>query len=104
MAKPELGVKRRCASCGAAFYDLNREPIVCPKCGTEYVVEQPKPARKKREPEPAKPAAKPAAKEEGDGDDDSDDGADDDFLEEDIDEDEDVGEVIDGASDDEEET
>ena len=34
MAKPELGTKRLCASCGAKFYDLNKDPIVCPKCET----------------------------------------------------------------------
>ncbi len=38
MAKPELGTKRVCASCGARFYDLNKEPITCPKCGTEVTV------------------------------------------------------------------
>ena len=27
MAKPELGSKRLCASCGAKFYDLNKTPI-----------------------------------------------------------------------------
>ena len=36
MAKPELGLKRQCMSCGAKFYDLNRDPAVCPKCGTPY--------------------------------------------------------------------
>ena len=36
MAKPELGVKRQCQSCGAKFFDLNRDPIVCPKCGTVF--------------------------------------------------------------------
>ena len=34
MAKPELGTKRLCGSCGAKFYDLNKDPIVCPKCHT----------------------------------------------------------------------
>ena len=38
MAKPELGTKRLCAGCGAKFYDLNKDPIVCPKCGTVYEV------------------------------------------------------------------
>ena len=38
MAKPELGTKRLCANCGAKFYDLNKDPIHCPKCGTVYVV------------------------------------------------------------------
>ena len=33
MAKPELGTKRLCLSCGAKFYDLNRDPATCPKCG-----------------------------------------------------------------------
>jgi uncharacterized protein (TIGR02300 family) len=34
VAKPELGSKRLCMNCGAKFYDLNRDPAVCPKCGT----------------------------------------------------------------------
>lgn len=37
MAKPELGTKRLCQSCGAKFYDLSKDPIVCPKCGTVFV-------------------------------------------------------------------
>ena len=36
MARPELGVKRQCLSCGAKFYDLNKDPIVCPKCATVF--------------------------------------------------------------------
>jgi len=38
VAKPELGIKRLCANCGAKFYDLNKDPIVCPKCSTVFVV------------------------------------------------------------------
>jgi len=38
VAKPELGIKRLCAGCGAKFYDLNRDPITCPKCGTVFEV------------------------------------------------------------------
>jgi uncharacterized protein (TIGR02300 family) len=34
VAKPELGTKRLCGNCGAKFYDLNKDPIVCPKCHT----------------------------------------------------------------------
>jgi uncharacterized protein (TIGR02300 family) len=34
VAKPELGAKRLCSHCGAKFYDLNKDPIVCPKCAT----------------------------------------------------------------------
>src|SRR4029077_6441484 len=33
VSKPELGMKRLCAHCGAKFYDLNQAPITCPKCG-----------------------------------------------------------------------
>ena len=36
MAKPELGTKRQCQNCGAKFFDLNKEPIVCPKCSTIF--------------------------------------------------------------------
>ncbi|MFM9938444.1 MAG: FYDLN acid domain-containing protein [Hyphomicrobiaceae bacterium] len=34
----ERGTKRTCqgTSCGARFYDLNRNPITCPECGTVY--------------------------------------------------------------------
>src|SRR5215510_11703617 len=38
VAKPELGTKRLCAGCGAKFYDLNKDPITCPKCGTVFEV------------------------------------------------------------------
>jgi uncharacterized protein (TIGR02300 family) len=38
VTKPELGTKRLCASCGAKFYDLNKDPIHCPKCGAVYEV------------------------------------------------------------------
>jgi uncharacterized protein (TIGR02300 family) len=36
VTKPELGAKRQCQHCGAKFFDLNRDPIVCPKCGTIF--------------------------------------------------------------------
>lgn len=45
MVKPELGTKRVCVSCGAKFYDLLKVPAVCPKCGTEQPIEQPRPRR-----------------------------------------------------------
>ncbi|WP_442755277.1 TIGR02300 family protein [Methylocystis sp. JAN1] len=38
MAKPELGAKRQCQSCATKFYDLNKDPIVCPKCGAIFQV------------------------------------------------------------------
>lgn len=36
--KADRGTKRTCqnASCGARFYDLARDPIACPICGTVY--------------------------------------------------------------------
>jgi uncharacterized protein (TIGR02300 family) len=36
--KPELGTKRQCQNCGAKFFDLAKDPIVCPKCATVYQV------------------------------------------------------------------
>ena len=38
MAKPELGAKRQCQSCATKFYDLNKDPILCPKCGAVFHV------------------------------------------------------------------
>jgi uncharacterized protein (TIGR02300 family) len=38
VAKPELGAKRQCQSCATKFYDLNRDPILCPKCGAVFQV------------------------------------------------------------------
>jgi uncharacterized protein (TIGR02300 family) len=36
--KADRGTKRTCqnASCGARFYDLARDPITCPICGSVY--------------------------------------------------------------------
>ena len=36
MAKPELGAKHQCQNCATKFFDLNRDPILCPKCGTVF--------------------------------------------------------------------
>ena len=36
MAKPEWGKKRTCQSCGTKYYDLNKNPIICPSCGVEF--------------------------------------------------------------------
>jgi len=36
VANPEWGTKRICQNCGTKFYDLQREPIICPKCQTEF--------------------------------------------------------------------
>lgn len=58
MARPDLGNKRACGECGAKFYDLNKHPIVCPKCGTVFDVATAAPAgrakpQKAAEPKPA---------------------------------------------------
>ncbi len=45
MPKPELGTKRVCVACSARFYDLQKTPAVCPKCGTEQPAEIAKPRR-----------------------------------------------------------
>ena len=51
MARPEWGVKRTCLSCGARFYDLQREPIVCPACGAAVdAAAQSKPRRARATP------------------------------------------------------
>ncbi len=42
MAKPELGNKRVCVSCATRFFDLLKQPAVCPKCSTEQPAEQPR--------------------------------------------------------------
>ena len=42
MAKPELGLKRVCVACNARFYDMTKVPPVCPKCGTEQPLDQPR--------------------------------------------------------------
>lgn len=36
MPNPEWGVKRTCQTCGARFYDLMRDPILCPGCGSQF--------------------------------------------------------------------
>lgn len=39
LAKATLGTKRICPSCGARFYDLDRNPITCPKCASAFAPE-----------------------------------------------------------------
>jgi uncharacterized protein (TIGR02300 family) len=36
VAKAGLGTKRVCGHCAAKFYDLNKDPITCPKCGAVF--------------------------------------------------------------------
>lgn len=62
MAKPELGTKRTCTSCGAKFYDLQKMPVECPKCGASFVPEILLPSKETAPPD-VKPAAEPASEE-----------------------------------------
>ena len=129
MAKPELGFKRQCMSCGAKFYDLNRDPIVCPKCGTVFqavaptrvsppaAAAAPRPQRVEEEPELENAAgpevvslqdveADEAEKEtvlEEDIDIADDVGGEDTFLEEEEEGEDDVSGLIDGDIEDEDE-
>ena len=49
--KAERGTKRTCQECEARFYDLNRDPIICPMCGVVFKVDEPEPEPKKAEPQ-----------------------------------------------------
>jgi uncharacterized protein (TIGR02300 family) len=116
VAKPELGGKHQCQNCGAKFFDLNRDPIVCPKCGTVF---QGAPAAARAQPASAKeeeadeapatgdaelisledaeaPEEKAAAAIDDDVEVEDDDSAEDTFLEEEEEEDDDVTGLIDG--------
>jgi uncharacterized protein (TIGR02300 family) len=52
--KAARGTKRTCqsGSCGSRFYDLGRDPIVCPICGTTYAIARGpiEPVREERRP------------------------------------------------------
>ncbi len=39
MPKEEWGTKRLCPHCGTRFYDLQKDPMTCPACGSEFTVE-----------------------------------------------------------------
>src|ERR1700681_1324535 len=96
VAKPEWGSKRICPSCGTRYYDLLRDPVVCPKCSTPFDPEALLRARRAR---PAAPVAKelePVGPEDVDPD-----------LEteevEAVDEEEEAGVVLEDAEEEEEE-
>ena len=74
MAKDERGTKRQCEECGMKYYDLNRDPILCPGCGEPYVEPaEPTPRRgkaapvepKKEEPSSSEVETDPAVAEAG---------------------------------------
>jgi uncharacterized protein (TIGR02300 family) len=118
LAKLELGSKHQCQNCGAKFFDLNKDPIVCPKCGTVFqgAAARARPAAKPEEEEtelaqaPAgvdvvsldeveaaeEKAAEPVVDDIDVEEDAEEDGADDPFLEEEEEDDDDVSNLIDG--------
>jgi uncharacterized protein (TIGR02300 family) len=134
VAKPELGSKRLCASCGAKFYDLNKSPITCPKCGTPLevvvpVATRPRPGQRAVAREPAVeveeaenaelisleeadseaegkkvPSAAEGADEDVETEETIEGDAEDTFIEQEEEDDTDVSEIIDGDIEDEEET
>ena len=48
MIDKNLGTKRLCPACHAKFYDLNKSPAVCPKCGEEFVPKPILPSRQEQ--------------------------------------------------------
>jgi uncharacterized protein (TIGR02300 family) len=121
VAKPDLGSKRQCQNCGAKFFDLNRDPILCPKCGSVFqvVAATRAPARAAVADDEATPDAaaelvpledadasdsKAVAAVEDDIEIEDDDTADETFLAEEEEEDDDVTGLIDGDIEDDEES
>src|SRR5258708_4145422 len=68
LAKPEWGNKRICPSCGARYYDLLRDPVVCPKCSTPFDPEAFLKARRARPAAPVEKELEPVSAEEVDPD------------------------------------
>ena len=68
MAKPEWGTKRICPTCGARYYDLLREPVICPKCDTPYDPEAFLKSRRARPVAPVEKEQQPVGAEELDAD------------------------------------
>jgi uncharacterized protein (TIGR02300 family) len=42
MSKPEFGTKHVCEACAERFYDLNRSPVICFKCGAQQSPPKPR--------------------------------------------------------------
>ncbi|MFT8550600.1 MAG: TIGR02300 family protein [Acetobacter okinawensis] len=103
MSQPDLGTKRVCVSCGARFYDLNRAPAICPKCGTEQPALVPRLRRNSDSLSPVPASAAPIKKADEDIDIDTDDDTDDDDVMEDTadldDDDDDISSDIDVSTD-----
>ena len=59
MANPKWGTKRPCLGCGKRFYDMQRDPIICPGCDTPLELGTPARTRKSRAPVERETAAPP---------------------------------------------
>ncbi len=68
MAKPEWGSKRICPSCGTRYYDLMREPVICPKCSTPFDPEAFLKSRRARPAPPVEKEIEPVGADEVDND------------------------------------
>jgi uncharacterized protein (TIGR02300 family) len=66
LAKPEWGSKRICPSCGTRYYDLLRDPIVCPKCSTPFDPEAFLKSRRARPALPVEREVEPVSAEDAD--------------------------------------
>ena len=56
--KSEWGIKRICPACSGRYYDLHRDPPVCPTCGVRYDPEALLKTRRSRPVSTEKPPAK----------------------------------------------
>jgi len=68
VAKPEWGNKRICPTCGARYYDLLRDPLICPKCSTPIDPEAFLKARRARPAAPVEKVLEPVGGDELDSD------------------------------------
>src|SRR6266850_981268 len=68
VAKAEWGTKRICPTCGTRYYDLLREPVICPKCDTPYDPEAFLKSRRARPAAPVEKELEPVGAEELDAD------------------------------------
>jgi len=59
-----LGTKRTCPECSARFYDLNKSPIECPKCGAAFTVEPILPSKLDQQAKPDEVKPDPVEEEE----------------------------------------
>jgi uncharacterized protein (TIGR02300 family) len=102
VAKPELGTKRPCQNCGAKFFDLNKDPIVCPRCGTVFgAAGRPRAAAKEDvvsldEVEAGEDKVPETAIDDVDGEDEGTEAEDDSFVEEEEEGEDDFSNLIDG--------